>query len=120
MKIEKDKILEQDREIENQRDIINEIANNVKGTNENLVGINSVLGNQGEQIQRIYNSTALDAQKDVNQTDKEVNQTDEEVNQKTKSQKCMKITAGIAIVPMAILDVFLAIFMVFRIIKFNK
>ena len=106
MKTEKDMILEQHRETDIQGDMINEIANNVKGANENLVGINSELRNQGEQIQRIHN-TALDAQKDVNQADKQI-------NQMTKRQKCMKITAGLAIVLMAILDVFLVIFMVLK------
>ena len=106
MKTEKDMILEQHRETDIQGDMINEIANNVKGANENLVGINSELRNQGEQIQRIHN-TALDAQKDVNQADKQI-------NQMTKRQKCMKIAAGLAIVLMAILDVFLVIFMVFK------
>ena len=106
MKTEKDMILEQHRETDIQGDMINEIANNVKGANENLVGINSELRNQGEQIQRIHN-TALDAQKDVNQADKQI-------NQMTKRQKCMKVTAGLAIVLMAILDVFLVIFMVFK------
>ena len=106
MKTEKDMILEQHRETDIQGDMINEIANNVKGANENLVGINSELRNQGEQIQRIHN-TALDAQKDVNQADKQI-------NQMTKRQKCMKVTAGLAIVLMAILDVFLVIFMVLK------
>ena len=106
MKTERDMIVEQHKETDIQGDIINEIASNVKGANENLVGINSELRNQGEQIQRIHN-TALDAQKDVNQADTKI-------TQMTKRQKCMKIVAALAIILFGIFDVVLLVYMVLK------
>ena len=105
-KTERDMIIEQHKETDIHGDIIEGIAGNIKGANANLVGINSELRNQGEQIQRIHN-TALDAQKDVNQADKKI-------NQMSKRQRCMKILAGIAIVVFAIFDIGFIVFLLFR------
>lgn len=93
---ERDMIMGQHKETDIQGEIIESIANNIKGTNANLVNINSELTDQGQQIDRVQEK-ALDSEIKVKQTD-------QIMTKMQKRQKCMKIVGGVAVVFFAIFD----------------
>ena len=110
IKTERDMLMGQHKETDYQGEIIDSIASNIKGANTNLVGINTELKNQGEQMNRIQDH-ALNAEAEVKQTEKIMTKME-------RRQKCMKIIGGLAVVVFGIFDVFWLIFFIIK--KINK
>ena len=110
IKTERDMLMNQHKETDYQGEIIDSIASNIKGANTNLVGINTELKNQGEQMNRIQDH-ALNAEAEVKQTEKIMTKME-------RRQKCMKIIGGLAVVVFGIFDVFWLIFFIIK--KINK
>ena len=110
IKTERDMLMGQHKETDYQGEIIDSIASNIKGANTNLVGINTELKNQGEQMNRIQDH-ALNAEAEVKQTEKIMTKME-------RRQKCMKIIGGLAVVVFGIFDVFWLIFFITK--KFTK
>ena len=110
IKTERDMLMNQHKETDYQGEIIDSIASNIKGANTNLVGINTELKNQGEQMNRIQDH-ALNAEAEVKQTEKIMTKME-------RRQKCMKIIGGLAVVVFGIFDVFWLIFFIIK--QINK
>ena len=106
IKTERDMLMGQHKETDYQGEIIDSIASNIKGANTNLVGINTELKNQGEQMNRIQDH-ALNAEAEVKQTEKIMTKME-------RRQKCMKIIGGLAVVVFGIFDVFWLIFFIIK------
>jgi len=106
IKTERDMLMNQHKETDYQGEIIDSIASNIKGANTNLVGINTELKNQGEQMNRIQDH-ALNAEAEVKQTEKIMTKME-------RRQKCMKIIGGLAVVVFGIFDVFWLIFFIIK------
>ena len=106
IKTERDMLMNQHKETDYQGEIIDSIASNIKGANANLVGINTELKNQGEQMNRIQDH-ALNAEAEVKQTEKIMTKME-------RRQKCMKIIGGLAVVVFGIFDVFWLIFFIIK------
>ena len=110
IKTERDMLMGQHKETDYQGEIIDSIASNIKGANANLVGINTELKNQGDQMNRIQDH-ALNAEDEVKKTEKIMTKME-------RRQKCMKIIGGLAVVVFGIFDVFWLIFFIIK--KINK
>ena len=110
IKTERDMLMNQHKETDYQGEIIDSIASNIKGANANLVGINTELKNQGDQMNRIQDH-ALNAEDEVKKTEKIMTKME-------RRQKCMKIIGGLAVVVFGIFDVFWLIFFIIK--KINK
>ena len=106
IKTERDMLMNQHKETDYQGEIIDSIASNIKGANANLVGINTELKNQGDQMNRIQDH-ALNAEAEVKQTEKIMTKME-------RRQKCMKIIGGLAVVVFGIFDVFWLIFFIIK------
>ena len=106
IKTERDMLMNQHKETDYQGEIIDSIASNIKGANTNLVGINTELKNQGDQMNRIQDH-ALNAEAEVKQTEKIMTKME-------RRQKCMKIIGGLAVVVFGIFDVFWLIFFIIK------
>ena len=104
IKTERDMLMGQHKETDYQGEIIDSIASNIKGANANLVGINTELKNQGDQMNRIQDH-AMNAEVEVKQTEKIMTKME-------RRQKCMKIIGGLAVVVFGIFDVFCLIFFI--------
>ena len=102
IKTERDMIMAQHKETDYQGEIIGSIADNIKGANRNLEGINEELKNQGEQMNRIHDH-AMNAETEVKQTEKIMTKME-------RRQKCMKIIGGFAVIIFGIFDIFWLIF----------
>ena len=102
IKTERDMVLQQHKETDYQGEIIGSIADNIKGTNRNLEGINQELKDQGDQMNRIHDH-AMNAETEVKQTEKIMTKME-------RRQKCMKIIGGLAVIVFAIFDIFWLIF----------
>lgn len=93
---ERDMLLDQHKETDLQGEIIDNICYNVKSANQNMIGINSSLDAQGEQINRI--------QQKVMDTEATVKQSNQTIDTMTRRHKCMKILTFIAIIIFGIFD----------------
>lgn len=109
-KAERDILISQDKEVDKQGEMIDSIAQNVKGANENLTNINSELDAQGQQINRIQEKTL--------ETEVKVKQSDQIIVGMTRRAKCIQILTFIAIVIFGIFDVFWVVFLLIN--KFKK
>ncbi len=106
IKTERDMIMDQHKETDFQGNMIDSIASNIKGANNNLVNINTELKNQGEQMNRIQDHVA--------NAESEVKQTEKIMTRMERRQKCMKIVGGFAVVILGIFDV---VWLIFWLIK---
>ena len=106
IKTERDMIMDQHKETDFQGNMIDSIASNIKGANNNLVNINTELKNQGEQMNRIQDHVA--------NAESEVKQTERIMTRMERRQKCMKIVGGFAVVILGIFDV---VWLIFWLIK---
>ena len=106
IKTERDMIMDQHKETDFQGNMIDSIASNIKGANNNLVNINKELKNQGEQMNRIQDHVA--------NAESEVKQTEKIMTRMERRQKCMKIVGGFAVVILGIFDV---VWLIFWLIK---
>ena len=101
--------LENVKEVDNQGLIIDSIAENVKGANVNLTNINAELKNQGEQMNRI--------QKETLETESQVKQTAKIMTKMEGRAKCIQILSFIAIIVFGLMDIFLLVFLILKLVK---
>ena len=95
-KAEREILLDQHKEIDNQGELIDSIHNNVKVAGSNLNNINTELDNQGERMERIHDV--------VLNTNQKVKKTGKVLSTMERRSKCMKVVALFAIVLLAIVD----------------
>lgn len=105
-KTERDMLVGQHKETDEQGEIIDNIASNIKSANANLTSINSELTEQGQQIERVQKKT-LDSEVEVKQTDRIM-------TNMQKRQRCMKVIGGIAVIVFGIFDLFWLIYWLIR------
>ena len=96
-KAEREILLDQHKEIDNQGELIDSIHNNVKIAGSNLNNINNELDNQGERMDRIHEV--------VLNTNQKVKKTGKVMSSMERRSKCMKAIALFAIVILGIIDV---------------
>ena len=95
-KAEREILLDQHKEIDNQGELIDSIHNNVKVAGSNLNNINTELDNQGERMERIHDV--------VLNTNQKVKKTGKVLSTMERRSKCMKVVTLFAIVLLAIVD----------------
>ena len=96
MKAERDIMLQDHKNIDNQGLIIDSIQENVKAVGQNLTNINTELDSQGQKMDRI--------QEKVLETEDQVKKTGKIMGKMEKRQNCMKILTVIAIIIFALFD----------------
>ena len=96
-KAEREILLDQHKEIDNQGELIDSIHNNVKIAGSNLNNINNELDNQGERMDRIHEV--------VLNTNQKVKKTGKVMSSMERRSKCMKAIALIAIIILGAIDV---------------
>lgn len=99
----KQMLMDQHKEVDKQGQMIDSIAENVKGANKNLENINAELDNQGQQINRIQEKTL--------ETEVQVKQSDKIITGMTRRAKCMKCIMCLAIIVFGIFDAFWVVFL---------
>ena len=97
MKAERDILLDNQKDVDNQGLTIDSIQDNVKAAGTNLTNINNELGSQGEKMDRI--------QEKVNETEDEVKKTSKVMGGLEWRNNCMKVLSLIAIIIFGIFDV---------------
>ena len=105
-KAQKEIVLDQHKQIDNQGIIIESIAENVKGANENLKNVNAELNDQNEQIDRIQEKTY--------DTEKTVVQTGKVFSGMERRAKCMQYLMCITVFVLGIFDAFWIVFSILR------
>ena len=105
-KAERDLALELHKETDYQGNIIDSIANNIKGANRNLEGINIELKEQGGQINRIQDHVAG--------AETQVKHTEKIFAKMERREICMKIVGFVAVIVLGIFDL---IWLVYWIVK---
>ena len=105
-KAQKEIVLDQHKQIDNQGIIIESIAENVKGANENLKNVNAELNDQNEQIDRIQEKTY--------DTEKIVVQTGKKFRGMERRAKCMQYLMCITVFVLGIFDAFWIVFSILR------
>ena len=109
MRTERELLLENQKDVDNQGLIIDSIQKNVKDAGTNLENINKELNSQGQNMDNIQENI-LDAEDEVKKTGKIMAKIERRHN-------CMKVVALMAIIFLAIADV---AWIVFLIIYKNK
>ena len=105
-KAQKEIVLDQHKQIDNQGIIIESIAKEVKGANENLKNVNAELNDQNEQIDRIQEKTY--------DTEKIVVQTGKKFRGMERRAKCMQYLMCITVFVLGIFDAFWIVFSILR------
>ena len=105
-KVQKDIVLDQHKQIDNQGVIIDSIAENIKGANTNLVNINAELNDQGEQIDRIQQKT--------NEAERVVVQTGKVINGMQQRAKCIQILTCLGVFVFGVFDAAWLVFLLFK------
>ena len=95
-KAEREILLDQHKEIDNQGELIDSIHNNVKAAGNNMNNINTELNNQGEKMDRIHDI--------VLNTNQKVKSTGKVLTSMERRSKCMKCWTLIAIMIIGIID----------------
>ena len=106
MKAERDIMLQDHKNIDNQGLIIDSIQENVKAVGQNLTNINTELDSQGQKMDRI--------QEKVVETEDQVKRTGKIMGKMEKRQNCMKILTVIAIIVFALFDLAWVSFLLYR------
>ena len=104
MKTEREILLDNQKEVDNQGLIIDNIQENVKAVGVNLANINTDLEVQGEKMDRIQDK--------VLQTEDEVKKTGKIMNKIERRHNCMKIVTLIAIILFALFDIAWIVFLI--------
>ena len=97
MKTEREILLDNHKEVDNQGLIINNIQESVKAVGVNLNNINSELDVQDEKMDRIQDK--------VLETEDEIKQTSKVMNKMERRHNCMKVVTLIAIILFALFDI---------------
>ena len=98
--------LENMKQVDNQGLIIESIANNIKGANNDLANINNELNNQGQQIDSI--------QKKTNELENVVNKTGKVMTKIEGRAKCIQILTFFAVILCGIFDIVSLVFLLIK------
>jgi DNA repair exonuclease SbcCD ATPase subunit len=100
------------KETDNQGLMIESIAENVKGANQNLTNINAGLNEQGEQMNRIQKTTL--------ETESQVKQTGKIMTRMEGRAKCIQIITFLAVVLFGLFDIFWIVFLCIKKFYWDK
>ena len=103
MKAEREILLENQKEVDNQGLMINSIQEDIKAVGTNLNNINTELDSQGQKMNRIQDK--------VNDTENEIKKTSRIMGKLERRHNCMKILSLIFIIIFGILDLVWLIFL---------
>ena len=103
MKAEREILLDNQKQVDNQGLIIDSIQQNVKAVWTNLNNINTELDSQGQKMNRIQDK--------VNDTENEIKKTSRIMGKLERRHNCMKILSLIFIIIFGILDLVWPIFL---------
>ena len=106
MKTEKEILLENQKNVDNQGLMINSIQQNVKEAGTNLLNINTELNSQGQKMNRIQDK--------VLETEEHVKKSGKIIGKMEKRNFCMKVVTIIAIIVFGLLDITWIAFLVIR------
>ena len=109
-KAEREILLENQKQVDNQGLIIDSIQENVKAVGTNLNNINTELDSQGQKINRIQDK--------VIETENEIKKTSRVMGKIERRHNCMKILSLIFLIIFGLFDVAWIVFLV--ILKFRK
>ena len=96
-KAEREIVLGQHKEIDNQGELIDSIHSNVRGAGTNLMNINENLNEQGQVMNRIHET--------VLNTNQKVRTTGKVMSKMERRNQCMKIITLLAVIVFGIFDV---------------
>ena len=96
-KAEREIVLDQHKEIDNQGELIDSIHSNVRQAGDNLVNINNDLNDQGQVMDRIH-ETVLNTNQKIKSTGKVMSKIE-------RRNQCMKIITLIAVIIFGLFDV---------------
>ena len=106
MKTEKEILLENQKNVDNQGLMINSIQQNVKEAGTNLLNINTELNSQGQKMNRIQDK--------VLETEEHVKKSGKIIGKMERRNFCMKVVTFIAIIVFGLLDITWIAFLVIR------
>lgn len=106
MKTEKEILLENQKNVDNQGLMINSIQQNVKEAGTNLLNINTELNSQGQKMNRIQDK--------VLETEEHVKKSGKIIGKMERRNFCMKVVTIIAIIVFGLLDITWIAFLVIR------
>ena len=106
MKAEREILLENQKNVDNQGLIIDSIQENVKAVGNNLTNINKELKNQDEKMDRI--------QEKVIETEDEIKKTSKIMSKMERRSSCMKALTLIAIIVFGLFDITLLVYFLIR------
>jgi chromosome segregation protein len=95
-KAEREIVLDQHKEIDNQGDLIDSIHQNVKAAGTNLHNMNNELEDQGQKMERIHET--------VLNTNEKIKQTGHVMTKIEWRNQCMKVTTLIAVIVVGLFD----------------
>ena len=96
-KAEREILLDQHKDIDNQGELIDSIQQNVKAAGSNLYNMNNVLDEQGQQMDRIHDT--------VLNTNEQIKKTGHVMSKIEWRNQCMKVSTLIAVIVVGIFDV---------------
>jgi chromosome segregation ATPase len=96
-KAEREIVLDQHREIDNQGELIDSIHSNVRDAGNNLMNINNELNDQGQVMDRIH-ETVLNTNQKIRSTGKVMSKIE-------RRNQCMKVITLILVILFGIFDV---------------
>ncbi len=106
MKAEREILLENQKNVDNQGLIIDSIQKNVKAVGNNLTNINKELKNQDEKMDRI--------QEKVIETEDEIKKTSKIMSKMERRRACMKALTLIAIIVFGLFDITLLVYFLIK------
>ena len=106
MKAEREILLENQKNVDNQGLIIDSIQENVKAVGNNLTNINKELKNQDEKMDRI--------QEKVIETEDEIKKTSKIMSKMERRSACMKALTLIAIIVFGLFDITLLVYFLIK------
>ena len=109
-KAEREIVLDQHKEIDNQGELIDSIQQNVKAAGSNLYNMNNVLEDQGQQMDRIHDT--------VLNTNEKIKKTGHVMTKIEWRNQCMKIATLIAVIVVGLFDIAWVGYLCYR--KFHK
>ena len=109
-KAEREIVLDQHKEIDNQGDLIDSIHQNVKAAGVNLHNMNNELEDQGQKMERIHET--------VLNTNEKIKKTGHVMTKIEWRNQCMKVAALIAVIVVGLFDIGWVAYLCYR--KFHK
>ena len=106
MKAQREILLENQKNVDNQGLIIDSIQENVKAVGNNLTNINTELKNQDEKMDRIQDK--------VIETENEIKKTSKIMSKMERRNACMKALTLIAIIVFGLFDITLLVYFLIR------